>query len=61
MTEVHISKISKYGITTLFIACTRNHARNTVHYISNIPKYGITTQLVRTRKCGIIIHVTSSV
>ena len=23
--EVHISKISKYGITTLFIACTRNH------------------------------------
>ena len=26
--EVHISKISKYGTTTLFIACNRNHARS---------------------------------
>ena len=49
------------GITTLFIACTRNRPRNRVHYnISKIPKYGITTQLVRThtRKCCNIIHVT---
>ena len=40
MTEVHIRK--NMGITTLFIACTRNRPRNRVHYISKITKYGNT-------------------